>query len=401
MENISNPLNTEVQGSVKEEYPGHFQIVKLTDEELYCFAKSEDDKRKIDEVVVNYPVRITSYLREMMKHSEALRKQYLPSPDEGSSNGTPTPFEEGKESAKTYGLERVYRDRVLIAPNFECPAYCRYCYKKSRVLRGKRGMTSNEILEAIREVSQMKEVRGVVITGGEPLLDLKKLFFLLDGLSNLDNVSEIRVGTRTLLNSPHIFTDELADKFAAYIRPDFENAENSKYLAFNVHFNHPDELTPEVLRACHKLTSRGITLRNQTVLLKGINDDVDTIKKLFSLLLRNNIIVYYLNHCMPAEGAGHFRTTVQKGIDIYRYLCTESSTIIPHYVFAPSGGKVHVGADTKLAYKVVDGTEYIETTMPYSVDEFKKITKKNLPPLHKETTDGFMVGMYINGKINS
>ena len=401
MENLSNEVNNKAFQPIKEEYPDHCKIVQLTDEELYYFAKNEEDKRKIDKVVENYPVRITSYLRKMMKHSEALKKQYLPSPEEYGDNGTPTPFEEGKESAKTYGLERVYRDRVLIAPNFECPAYCRYCYKKSRVLRGKRGMSYNEIIEATQEVSKMKEVRGVVITGGEPLLDLKKLFFLLDGLSYLDNISEIRVGTRTLLNSPHIFTDELANKFAAYIRPNFENAENSKYLAFNVHFNHPDELTPEVLRACHKLTSRGITLRNQTVLLKGINDDVKTIKKLFSLLLRNNIIVYYLNHCMPAEGAGHFRTTVQKGIDIYRYLCTESSTLIPHYVYAPSGGKVHVGSDTKLTYKVVDGTEYIETVMPYSVDEFKKITKKALPALHQETPEGFMVGMYINGNKNS
>jgi lysine 2,3-aminomutase len=401
MDKTSNKVNNNISHSIKKEYPEHFKIVKLTDEELYYFAKNEEDKRKIDKVVENYPVRITSYLREMMKHSEALRKQYLPSPEELDDNGTPTPFEEGKESAKTYGLERVYRDRVLIAPNFECPAYCRYCYKKSRVLRGKRGMSQVEIVEAIQEVSKMKEVRGVVITGGEPLLDLKKLFFLLDGLSYLENISEIRVGTRTLLNSPHIFTDELASKFAAYIRPDFENAENSKYLAFNVHFNHPDELTPEVLKACHKLTSRGITLRNQTVLLKGLNDDVNTMKKLFSLLLRNNIIVYYMNHCMPAEGAGHFRTTVQKGIDIYRYLCTESSTLIPHYVYAPSGGKVHVGPDTKLNYKIVDGTEYIETEMPYSVNEFKKITKKGLPALHQESPEGNMVAMYINGNKNS
>jgi len=398
MKEFSNTINRKLSGFVAEEYPNHFNTVKLTEEELYYFAKSEEDRKKIDEVVEKYPVRITSFLREKMKNSEALRKQYLPSPEECSTNGTPTPFEEGKESAKTYGLERVYRDRVLIAPNFECPAYCRYCYKKSRVLRGKRGMSYNEIIEATQEVSEMKEVRGVVITGGEPLLDLKKLFFLLDGLSYLENISEIRVGTRTLLNSPHIFTDELADKFAAYIRPDFENAANSKYLAFNVHFNHPDELTPEVLRACHKLTSRGITLRNQTVLLKGINDNVNTIKELFSLLLRNNIIVYYFNHCMPAEGADHFRTTVQKGIDIYRYLCTESSTIIPHYVYAPSGGKVHVGPDTKLTYKVFDGTEYIQTVMPYSVDEFKEITKKDLPPFHQETPEGFMVGTYINGK---
>jgi lysine 2,3-aminomutase len=258
-------------------------------------------------------------------------------------------------------------------------------------------MSYEEILAATYEVSQMKEVRGVVITGGEPLLDINKLFFLLDRLSELENIHEIRVGTRTLLHSPNIFTDEIAEKFASYIQPDFRNAENSKYIAFNVHFNHPDELTPEVLKACHKLTSRGITLRNQAVLLHGINDNVETIKRLFSLLLRNNIIVYYFNHCMPVEGADHFRTTVQKGIDIYRELCTESSTIIPNYVYAPSGGKVHVGPDSKLDYKQVDSIRYIETVMPYKVEEFEKITKKKLPHLHEETKEGLIKGMYIDG----
>ena len=100
--------------------------------------KPKKKRRKVDEVIKDYPVRITSYLRELMKDSEAVRKQYLPSPLEHTTHGSPQPFEEGKKSCETYGMERVYRDRVFIAPNFDCPAYCRYCYKKSRVLRGKR-----------------------------------------------------------------------------------------------------------------------------------------------------------------------------------------------------------------------------------------------------------------------
>ncbi len=374
-----------------------FDVVKISDEELYYFAKSEEDKRKIDQVVTKYPVKITGYLRELMKHSEAVRIQYLPSPAEIETNGTPIPFEEGKESAKTYGLERVYRDRVLIAPNFDCPAYCRYCYKKSRVLRGKHGMTIEDIDNAAQEVSKMDEVRGVVVTGGEPLLNIEKLFYLLDKLTALENISEIRVGTRTLLNQPDLFTDEIADKFASYIRPNFTDSEKSKYLAFNVHFNHPDELTPEVVKACYKLTSRGIILRNQAVLLKGVNDNVETAKKLFSMLLKNNIIVYYFNHCMPVEGADHLRTSVQKGLDIYKHLCTESSTIIPNYVFATSGGKTHLGADSKLVYQEIDGTRYIETIMPYQADEFMKITKKKLPSLHEATAEGLLKGLYFDG----
>ena len=121
--------------------PANFNVVELTEEELYYYAENDNDCKIIDQVVQDNPVRVTDYLRKLMKNSEAIRKQYLPSPKEINSKGSPTPFEEGKNSAKTYGLERVYRDRVLIAPNFTCPAYCRYCYKKSRVFRGKPEMT--------------------------------------------------------------------------------------------------------------------------------------------------------------------------------------------------------------------------------------------------------------------
>lgn len=380
-----------------QEFTSHFDVVELTDDELYYFAKTDAERKIIDEVVKQYPVRITAYLRQLMRNSEAIRKQYLPSPKEMETIGISAPFEEGKRTANVYGLERVYRDRVLIAPNFECPAYCRYCYKKSRVLRGKPGMTYELIDKATAELAQMDKVRGVVVTGGEPLLNLKKLFYLLDKLIELDNIHEIRIGTRTLLNQPQIYSPELVRKFASYNRPNIQNPEKSKYVAFNVHFNHPDELAPEVLNAVNMLTSNGIVLRNQTVLLKGINDDIQTIKNLFSLLLRNNILVYYLNHCMPVEGADHLRTSVQKGIDIYKFLCTESSSIIPNYVYAPSAGKIHVGVDTKLTYKTIDGIRYIETIMPYRAEEFRSITKNPLPPLHEETPDGFIKSLYIDG----
>jgi lysine 2,3-aminomutase len=344
-----------------------------------------------------YPARYTVFLKSLMSKSEAIRKQFLPSPRELSTIGTPTPFEEGKETSKTYGLERLYRDRVLITPFFDCPAYCRFCYKKSRVMRGKRGMTFEEIDHATNEAGKMAEVRGALITGGEPLMDQEKLFYLLDKLIKLDNVAEIRVGTRTLLNMPDIYTDELCDRLASYIRPNYKDPSKSKYLAINVHFNHPDELAPEILESCRKLTSRGITLRNQAVLLKGINDDIDTITRLFSLIIRNNMIPYYFNHCMPVEGSDHLRTTVQKGLEIYKHLCTESSTIIPHYVYAPSGGKVHVGPDTTFEYIPQNGTRLIRVKMLYEGEEFKRIARKELPPMHTITEDGYIQGIYLDG----
>ncbi len=367
------------------------------DDLFYHYASNQNERDIVEMVNEKYPVRFTTYLKSLMAKSEAIRKQFLPSPKELSTIGTPTPFEEGKKTSATYGLERLYRDRVLMTPFFDCPAYCRFCYKKSRVMRGKRGMTFDEIDHATEEVGKMAEVRGALITGGEPLMDQEKLFYLLDKLLGLDNVTEIRVGTRTLLNMPDIYTNELCDRLASYIRPNFKNPSKSKYLAINVHFNHPDELAPEVIESCHKLTSRGITLRNQAVLLKGINDDIATIKRLFSLIICNNMIPYYFNHCMPVEGSDHLRTTVQKGLDIYRYLCTESSTIIPHYVYAPSGGKVHVGPDTKFKYIPQNGTRLIRVKMLYKGEEFKRIARKELPPMHTITEDGYIQGIYLDG----
>lgn len=368
------------------------------DEEIiYFFSHNDEEREAIDLVLKKYPARITPFLKTLIKRSEALKKQYLPSPKELHTVGTATPFEEGKDSSTTYGLERLYRDRVLLTPHFDCPAYCRFCYKKSRVLRNQCAMTYDEIDKAIDEIALMTGVRGVLVTGGEPFMDFEKLFYLLDKVSKLTNIFEIRVGTRCVLNKPEIFTDELCDRLAAFNRPVFKDPEKSKYLAINVHFNHPDELVPEVIQACYNLTSRGITLRNQTVLLKGINDNIPTIKRLFSLLIRNNMIPYYFNHCMPVEGSDHLRTSVQKGLDIYRYLCTESSTIIPSYVFAPSGGKVHVGPDSQFDYVHQNGSRLIKVKMLYKAEEFQRITRKGLPPMHSETEDGFIQGFYLDG----
>ncbi len=371
---------------------------KASDKFIYHFAKNQDEIELIKQVRQKYPVKYTTFLSKLFESSEAIRKQFLPSVNEYSTNGTATPFEEGKEASKTYGLERLYRDRVLITPNFDCPAYCRFCYKKSRVMRNKPGMTYEEIDKVAEEVGKMDQVRGALITGGEPFLDIDKLFYLLDKINSLDNISEIRLGTRTLLTMPQIYTEDLCFKLSSYNQINSQNPEKSKYLAINVHFNHPDELVPEVIDACTKLTSRGITLRNQTVLLKGINDNVETMSRLFQLLIRNNIIPYYMNHCMPVEGSDHLRTSVQKGLEIYQHLCTESSTAIPHYVYAPSGGKVHVGPDTKFEYINSNGTRYINIKTLYKTEEFERIAKKGLPPMHETTSDGYIQGLYIDGK---
>jgi len=364
---------------------------------LYTTANSDDERKRIDLIREEYPVKISPYLERLIKRSPYVAKQFIPTAEEYETVGTATPFEEGKHATGVYGLERVYRDRVLMTPHFDCPAYCRFCYKKSRVLRGQKGMSKANIDQAMEYIANDPEIRGVLITGGDPMMDLDKLFYLLDAVSKVDSVHEIRIGSRSFLANPTLFTDALAKRLSSYNRVDFNNAENSQSLAFNVHFNHPDELTPEVLHACNAMISNGIMLRNQAVLLKGINDDLETMTRLFKLLLRNRIIPYYMNHCMPVVGGDHLRPSVAKGQEILRHLHTESSSAIPNYVYAPQGGKVHVGADTEFEYKYRDGKRYIVVKMLYKTEEFQRITKEPLPPHHKTSDDGYIVAEYLDG----
>jgi lysine 2,3-aminomutase len=100
---------------------------------------------------------------------------------------------------------------------------------------------------------------------------------------------------------------------------------------------------------------------------------------------------------MPVEGSDHLRCSVQRGLDIYRYLCTESSTIVTNYVYANYAGKVHLGPDSPLDYVDLNGVRFIKTKMPYRAEEFRRITHKELPAMHEETEDGFIQGMYLDG----
>ena len=364
---------------------------------LYMNAPTVEEQKQIEEILEEYPVKISPYLEELIKKSPYVARQFVPTAEECQTVGTATPFEEGKHATGIYGLERVYRDRVLMTPHFDCPAYCRFCYKKSRVLRGQEGMTKAHIDQAMEYIAGDPQIRGVLITGGDPIMDLDKLFYLLDAVSKVETVHEIRIGSRSFLADPAVFTDKLAKRLAGYNRVDLYNPEKSQSLAFNVHFNHPDELTPEVLQACHNMISNGIMLRNQAVLLKGINDDQETMTRLFKLLLRNRIIPYYMNHCMPVVGGDHLRPSVEKGQEILKHLHTESSSAIPNYVYAPQGGKVHVGADTIFEYKYRDGKRYIVVKMLYTADEFQKITGEPLPPNHSVSEDGFILAEYLDG----
>lgn len=228
------------------------------------------------------------------------------------------------------GLVHRYPDRVLMLITTQCASYCRYC-TRSRIVGDPHQTFSKADFEAQLEyLRRTPQVRDVLISGGDPLtLAPKTLDMILRSLRAIEHIEIIRIGSRVPVFLPQRITDE----FCAMLR-------QYHPLWMNVHINHPKEITPELSRALGKLADAGIPLGNQTVLLAGINDSVHIQRELVHRLVRNRVRPYYLYQCDLVKGAGHFRTTVAKGVEIIEGLRGHTSGYaIPTYVVdAPGGG---------------------------------------------------------------
>ncbi len=265
---------------------------------------------------------------------DPIRLQSVPSPLEAenpSGYELEDPLEEDKDSPVP-GLTHRYPDRVLLITTPNCSMYCRYCTRKRATLtRGGWEGVSADDERMIDYVRRTRSIRDVIVSGGDPLtLPIGKLRYYLDHLKAIDHVDVIRIGTRVPVTLPQrLFDQELVDLLAS-----------AEKVYIQTHFNHPREVTPEAARVCRTLLHAGMPVNNHSVLLKGVNDDLGTMRALLRGLLRIKVRPYYLFHCDPVTGAGHFRTSVWKGLQIMEGLRGHMSGIgIPTYVVdSPHGG---------------------------------------------------------------
>lgn len=285
---------------------------------------------EIRSVMKDYRMRITPHVLKTMKEKgDAIWKQVVPLAVEGEDLIAPAdPLSEDEDSPVPHLVHR-YPDRVLLMVTNQCPIYCRFCTRKRLV--GKPGFLSKgDLDQAINYIRLHTEIRDVILSGGDPLLltddHLEKV---LQALRPIPHLEIIRIGSRVVGSLPSRITEKLTTMLKKY---------HPLYL--NLHFNHPDELTPEVKEACERLANAGIPLGSQTVLLKGVNDDPEIMMRLVRKLLTFRVKPYYLYQADLTQGTNHFRTTVEKGLEIIKAIQGQTSGMgIPHYVIdAPGGG---------------------------------------------------------------
>jgi lysine 2,3-aminomutase len=333
-------LFANIQDNDWNDWKWHFRN-RITDvkELLKYLPLSENEQTQVKLVATKYPLSITPYYLSLIDSrdpNDPIRKQAVPSFQEVALGtvGFEDPLEEKRDSVVP-GLVHRYPDRILMVLTDLCPMLCRHCTRKREWQHGNWVRKPAEIERMLDYIRNNKTVRDVVISGGDPLtLSTQRLEAVLAGLRKISHVEIIRIGSRCPVVLPQRIDTELCNMLSNY-----------GPIWLNTHFNHPKEVTPEAAAACDRLIRSGVPVNNQTVLLRGINDTVETQLKLSHCLLKIKVRPYYLFQCDEVQGTEHLRTPVETGINIIEGMRGHTSGLaIPTFVIdlPQGGGKIPV-----------------------------------------------------------
>jgi lysine 2,3-aminomutase len=327
----------------KDDWKWQFAHRITTTEQLkQLLPLTQREQDEINTCLGTFRMAITPYYASLIDPNDPhdpIRMQAVPSILETrvDENDLCDPLGEMADSPVPHVVHR-YPDRVLLLVTLQCAMYCRHCTRRRAVGEEDKPITEAQLQKAISYIRAHAEIRDVLISGGDPLtMSTAKLEHIIASLRAIEHVEIIRIGTRVPVVMPMRITQELTDMLRKY-HP----------IWINTHFNHPNELTPESARACAALVDAGIPLGNQTVLLRSVNDNAETMKRLLLGLVKMRVRPYYLYQCDLSCGIGHFRTRVEAGIEIMHQLTGNiSGYALPKYVIdAPGGGgKIPLGYD--------------------------------------------------------
>jgi lysine 2,3-aminomutase len=296
----------------------------------------------IAEVAKRYAISLTPHLIDLIDRADPrdpVGRQFIPDPAElnNQPEESADPIGDGAHTP-VHGIVHRYPDRVLLKPLHVCAVYCRFCFRREVV--GREGALSRAHLQqALQYIRQHQEIWEVILTGGDPLLmSARRLATIFQALAGIEHVKVIRVHTRMPAVAPGGVTPSLVRTL--------KGASKATYVV--LHVNHPRELDIKARLACARLIDAGIPMLSQTVLLRGVNDDAQTLGALMRELVACRIKPYYLHHADLAPGTGHWRTEIVHGQDLMRALRGRLSGLCqPTYVLdIPGGhGKSPIGPD--------------------------------------------------------
>jgi lysine 2,3-aminomutase len=288
----------------------------------------------IKKVTETYKMSITPYYASLMDKDDPdcpIRKMVLPVITE-LENIPQIPSPEREESfEKVTGLRQEFKEKCTILLTLMCPNYCRYCFRKYWVGKMNNVLTYEQIDKVIKTINDNKDIEEVCVSGGDPLmLSDEYIDYVLTKLKTVKHLGAVRLYTRTLAFLPQRITDNLVKVLKKH-----------PTLYVCTQFNHSKELTKEAMTACRKIVDNGVPIYNQSVLLKGVNDNSKIMRELLWGLVKNKVKPLYLQHCIKTMGNDHLVTKIDVGQKIIKDLyCRMSALGIPLYDVILYSGKV-------------------------------------------------------------
>jgi lysine 2,3-aminomutase len=278
------------------------------------------------------------YLSLIQAADDPIAKQVLPDARElDDHRSDPDPLNEESQAPVTQIIHR-YPHRVIFLVSDQCPAYCRFCMRKRRLARQTR-LSPDAIRRGIEYIRQTPQINEVILSGGDPfMLSDSQLLHILKTVRHIAHVRILRIHTRIPNSWPGRITPGLAAALSGF-HP----------LYINIHFNHPDEISPPARQACTMLADAGIPLGSQTVMLQGVNDRVDILHRLFQTLLEIRVRPYYVHQLDRVPGTAHFRVPIDKALNLMQDLRQSlSGQAMPHFMvdLPGGGGKVELIRNT-------------------------------------------------------
>ena len=305
------------------------------DPEILIDPQQAEAARKV-ELETGYPMLVTEHFARCAREArdDSLARQVVPAEGElvESLYFTTNPLKEQAPAAKNFSpvfLLQKYQSRALLLTASECFANCRFCFRRHlRERFPSENLKPEHYAEALFQLANDASLTEIILSGGEPLTLSDALFFwLLGEFQKIGHLTKIRVHTRAPIFEPGRISEKFSKKLRNFAK------KSGKPIYFVLHVNHPDELSAEALAAIHRLHRAGVTLLQQGVLLRGVNDSADILAELYEKLTANHVIPYYLHQLDRVKGASHFEVSEEKGREIIQTLRARlSGFAVPRYV---------------------------------------------------------------------
>lgn len=287
------------------------------------------NRRNFERVTAHFPMKISAHYGSLIQTvNDPIARQVIPDVRElDDPRGDADPLNEESQSPVSQIIHR-YPHRVIFLVSNQCAVHCRFCMRKRRFSE-KVQVTPDALHEGLEYIRRHPEINEVILSGGDPfMLTDAELAEILKSLHRLPHIRILRIHTRI----PNAWPQRITPASAAALS-EFHP------LYINIHFNHPDEITPQAVQACAKLANAGIPLGSQTVLLRGVNDNAEILHGLFQKLLEIRVRPYYLHQIDQVTGTAHFHASIKSALDLMGSLRGKlSGQAMPHFMIDLPGG---------------------------------------------------------------